>query len=106
MNQILTLAWYHTRSARVAFFIQPNSKLIKQNFLFFFLHQIHTDHVLRIIGVDAPHSLAVAHKGPIISPQHDILETLQHGKIPPLTRTLALLLYTLAKRLRRSRSLK
>lgn len=24
MNRILTLAWYHTRSARVAFFIQPN----------------------------------------------------------------------------------
>lgn len=71
-----------------------------------FLHQIHTDHVFRITGVDAPYSLVVAHKGHIVSLQDEILETLQHGKIPPLTRTLALLLYTLAKRLLHRHSLK
>lgn len=71
-----------------------------------FLHQIHTDHVFRIMGVDAPYSLVVAHKGHIVSLQDEILETLQHGKIPPLTRTLALLLYTLAKRLLHRHSLK
>lgn len=80
MNQILALCCCHTCSACVALFTQPKSKLIKLNF--HFLKQIHTDHVLRIIGVDAPYSLVVAHKGQIIFLQRDILETLQHGKIP------------------------
>lgn len=72
MDRILALAWYHT-GARVAFFIHPKSKLIKRNFFFFFLLQIHTDEVLRTAGGDAPYPLAVAHKEHGVTLQRDIL---------------------------------
>lgn len=78
MNQILALALYRTRGAFVEYSYKENQSC---------LHQVDINLVLSITDVDPSYSLVVTHIGPIVSLRREILETLQHGKLPPLTQT-------------------